>query len=245
MKKIVSPCICKTFTRSGKETSDRAFVSISYVDGALSICGVIGPTPSGNCRGSSGQCCEEIREGKPADGWTDEMLAKLCDIWDEWHLNDAKPYCQHQKALGWHKIASKMVTLYHYTLTREAYLRIERMKKSVWNDAVNLGAAYLSDEQMQFAKLPYNVTLTHEITGDMAQHYEPQRSLFPGMCGATEMKPLGLLTPDEHPDGVLSKPCPVCGYKYGHGFKLDEVPQDVIDWLFALPDTPVKPAWVC
>lgn len=50
--------------------------------------------------------------------------------------------------------------------------------------------------------------------------------------------------PDEHPDGILGKPCPVCGYQYGHAWQTEEVPQEVIDWLFALPDTPVKPAWV-
>lgn len=56
-------------------------------------------------------------------------------------------------------------------------------------------------------------------------------------CGKT-------VKPDEHPDGILCKPCPVCGYKYGTSWLMEEVPEDVIDWLFALPDTTVKPAWV-
>lgn len=244
MKKVVSPCFCKVYTRSRNGATARAFCEIQFENGRLSITGVIGPMPSGNCRGGAGQCVDAIREGRPCDEWTQEMLDKFCSIWDEWHLNDMRPYCQHQRALGWRKIASRMVTLYHYTLTREAYLRIERMKKSVWNDAVNLGAAYLSDEQMQFARLPYSITLPHEISGDAALYYEPQKSLYPGMTGATETKTLGWLYPDEHPDGILGKPCPVCGYQYGHAWQTEEVPQEVIDWLFKLPASPVEPAWV-
>lgn len=34
------------------------------------------------------------------------------------------------------------------------------------------------------------------------------------------------------------------GYKYGSGWRREEVPEDVIEWLMALPDSPTKPAWV-
>lgn len=49
---------------------------------------------------------------------------------------------------------------------------------------------------------------------------------------------------DEYPDGLLSKPCPVCGYKYGTAWLKEEVPQDVIDFLFSLPENDGKPAWI-
>ena len=44
--------------------------------------------------------------------------------------------------------------------------------------------------------------------------------------------------------GFLGRPCPVCGYKYGSAWQTEEVPKDVIEWLFDLPDTKIKPAWV-
>lgn len=72
--------------------------------------------PSGNCRGGAGQCVDAIRKGHPCDEWTQEMLDKFCSIWDEWHLNDMRPYCKHQKELGWNKLAVTPVTLYHYRL---------------------------------------------------------------------------------------------------------------------------------
>jgi len=46
------------------------------------------------------------------------------------------------------------------------------------------------------------------------------------------------------PTGHLTEPCPTCGYKYGTAWLKEEVPQDVIDWLFSLPVADKKPAWI-
>ena len=130
MKKVVNPCFCKVYTRSSNEATARAFCEIQFENGRLSITGVIGPMPSGNCRGSAGQCVDEISKGRPCDEWTQEMLDKFCSIWDEWHLNDMRPYCKHQKELGWDKLAVTPVTLYHYRLNSKTLRRQESMKKS-------------------------------------------------------------------------------------------------------------------
>ena len=74
-KKIVSPAMCEVY--NGKTA--RAFAKIEFSDdGRLSICGVIGPMGNGDCKGSAGQCVDSIREGKPCDGWDEEMLARFC-----------------------------------------------------------------------------------------------------------------------------------------------------------------------
>jgi hypothetical protein len=41
-----------------------------------------------------------------------------------------------------------------------------------------------------------------------------------------------------------SRECPICGYKLGHEWKAMDVPQWVVDWLFALPKSNKVPAWV-
>ena len=46
------------------------------------------------------------------------------------------------------------------------------------------------------------------------------------------------------PNGLLGKPCPVCGYKYGTSWLREDVPEDILDWLANLPPSPVRPAWV-
>ena len=163
MKKVISPCVCKVYTRRGNEDVARAFCEIRFDDGKLSIVGVIGPMPSGNCRGGAGQCVDAIREGRPCDEWTQEMLDKFCAIWDEWHLNDMRPYCKHQKELGWDKLAVTPVTLYHYRLNSKTLRRQESMKKSSWKMLCDGMTAALSDDQIEVAKLPYSITLPHEI----------------------------------------------------------------------------------
>ena len=40
------------------------------------------------------------------------------------------------------------------------------------------------------------------------------------------------------------KACPICGYKIGSQWMRKEVPEWVINWLFNLPDSQIKPAWV-
>lgn len=54
----------------------------------------------------------------------------------------------------------------------------------------------------------------------------------------------GWVYPQEHPKGLLTKPCPVCGYKYGVSWQHLQVPQDVLRFMADLPLSDVKPAWI-
>jgi hypothetical protein len=60
------------------------------------------------------------------------------------------------------------------------------------------------------------------------KHYEGQRH--------DSWNLLGWIRQDEHPEGLLGKPCGVCGYEYGTRWLKEEVPQSVIDFLATLPD---------
>lgn len=236
MKKVINPCMCEVY--NGRA---RGFVKIEYDDGRLSLCGVIGPMSNGNAKGSCGQCIDEIREGEPTEGWTREMLDKLCQIWDRWHLNDMNPCCEHQRELGWLEKARENVTLYHFRLKREVCDAQKEAEKAAIA-ALKAGKPfYPTKEQTRVANLAYSI-----VTSDAyaPEEYEPKKPLYSGDTGPTETKALGWLRPEEHPEGLLCRPCPVCGYKYGTSWKNEEVPQKVIDWLFSLPDTRVKPAWV-
>lgn len=233
MKKIVNPCMCKIGNRNY-----RAFCKIEFEDGRLSIRGVVGPNKYGGHAGKAGKCTDDIRKGTPIDSWNAMRIKKFCSIWDEWHLNDLHPECEHQRELGWKTIAQKKVSLYHYTMNDEA-LKKKRDAEKAAIDALKNGVAFNpSAEQTLFAGMPYEVTLHEDIE---LTNYRKRKAFFGCF---EEKKCLGWLKPDEHPDGILCKPCPVCGYKYGTSWNKVEVPQEVIDWLFALPDTKVAPAWV-
>lgn len=50
---------------------------------------------------------------------------------------------------------------------------------------------------------------------------------FPGQ-GQPSWNMLAWVRPDEHPDGLLGKPCPVCGYKYGTAWLTEPLPEEII-----------------
>ena len=46
-----------------------------------------------------------------------------------------------------------------------------------------------------------------------------------------------------HPDGLLCRPCPECGYRYGSAWLREEVPAAVLAELQSLPASPVPCPW--
>jgi hypothetical protein len=98
------------------------YIKAQYKGGKLSISGVVGPLPSGNALGGAGQIEMEFAHRNPSDddkrygndllrasdiryavGWDAEKWLDLLDIWKEWHLNDLKAGCEHQREMGWEK----------------------------------------------------------------------------------------------------------------------------------------------
>ena len=243
MKKIVNPCKCEVY--DGRKSKSNAFAEIEYEDGNLSIHGVIGPMGNGDCMGSAGQCVDEIRAGEPTEEWNNEMLQRFCDIWDRWHMNNFRPYCQHQKELGWDKLANKEVTLYHYQLKDEAIGKKDEAKSAALS-ALKRGETFTpTQQQTMFANLPYSMESYKQLSEEEARYYELSTSRFgTHRIRATETEKLRWVRPEKHPEGLLGKPCPVCGHKYGSSWVKEDVPKEVIDWLFDLPDTAIEPAWV-
>lgn len=246
MKKIINPCKCKVFTSNNERVFRNAFAEINFKEGKLSIHGVVAPLSNGNCLGGAGQCISSFEDvnNQLNDGWTREMLNKFCQIWHEWHLNDMRPYCEHQKELGWDKKAKEKIILYHYKLTKEA----EKKRKAAFTaskEALCDGKIFLpTAEQAFYANLKcfYDTYNELRVGHELFKYYEPYKSCIG--TPATEVKTRGWVRYDESKKGILSKPCPVCGYKYGSGWKTEEVPQDVIDWLFNLPEAKIRPAWI-
>jgi len=173
MQKIINPCFVGNAYRE-------MFIKISYEDNRLSITGVIGPKSNGDA-----YCCGQIKDEllnpnkELKEGWTPEMIHNLYMAWDNWHLNDLRAGCKHQRELKW-----KDARIDPRALPRSIANRDEKGILAIW------------------------------------------------------------VTEEEHKDGLLSKPCPVCGYEYGSKWLFEEVPEDIINFLFSLPETKKDPAWV-
>lgn len=231
MNKIINPCRVK---------DGNVFCEITFKDGELSITGVIGPKANGDARGGCGQINMSFAESYPeetrtyAEGWTPELFARFLSTWDQWHLNDMRAGCEHQRA-AWDPSVPVIVTSYTWgpsfhamrkqvedaTATAEEYQTYQTMKARVY--AVTIGFNTPKHETPEIAELH---------AGDWIK------------AEKQETKTAGWISHTEHPDGLLSKPCPTCGYKYGTAWLKEEVPADVIAFLESLPNSILTPAWV-
>lgn len=169
-----------------------------------------------------GQCLDTI-----APYINDPVFSEILRLWELYHLNDMHPECEHQAAEGWRQKAGEKVTLYHWRMTREAQAEQKAAEKAALS-ALKTGETFTpSKDQTFFAALSYSLT-THTETPpeELAKYYEAKKPLFAGDKGHTETKTLGWLREDEHPEGLLSKACPVCGYKYGSSWVYFPIPSN-------------------
>ena len=223
---------------SSRETGS-AYVNIKYKAGKLSIAGVEGPNGSGNCMGSCGQISVRpyTEAGSVFDfahGWDAAKVLHLADLWDEWHLNDMQAGCEHQRA-EWD--TTEKIEVVTYGITSEAHdLRRKALQEA--EDAALAGrVANLTETGKALIGPDWFKDKYEAPDAD-----SPLSSLYE--VSKRETKAAGWVREDEHPKGLLSKPCGTCGYKYGTKWLKVDVPASVLEWLQALPDTDKTPAWV-
>lgn len=239
MNKIINPC-----TVDGKQAYCRIYTedkTCTLLDGSvdtitvLHIVGVVGPRSNGDCY-TCGQCGDELRHGIANEGWTADSLYKLLDIWQRWHMNDMLPYCEHQR--DWD--GGKECKLYEYKMTDDTRKRRDALKESIHKMLMAGDSVQLSESQRTLLGSKYFVT-TYKDSAPTGYELYKEHTKY-----ARELYPMESDTKwgDKHPDGILTKPCPVCGYRWGSSWRAERVPAEVLQWLEALPDSTRKPAWV-
>lgn len=241
--RVLRPGAVEVWKGSGKGSAP-LFLKVEYKEGRLSISGVEGPRTNGDAWGSCGQCVDSLdpsRLRELAPGWTRETVKRLRETWDEWHLNDMRAGCEHQRAEKWAERGRQAVTVYHWRQMDGPRKARDDAEKAAQR-ALTRGETFApTPEQVKAANAPWS---RETWTPEAPEGYEPATPLYAGMKGPTESKTLGWLRPDEHPDGLLCRPCPTCGYAYGSAWLREEVPADVVQFLQSLPEADAAPAWV-
>lgn len=260
MKKILYiGCLDPHDGRDGKAD---LFCKAEVTEGRLSISGVIGPLRSGNARGGCGQIDGEFKHAYSkyddkrynpeslikaedidyAEGWNEGKWLQFLDIWHRWHLNDMRAECEHQRDLGWNDLAQQKITLFFWTLKPEILEKQKQLKEEAEELIKNTGRHYLNRADRKIYGLEWMITtVCHELKAGDARFYEPGT----GYKGTHEEKTRGWLDYTKYPEvGILSKPCPVCGYKYGTDWKYEELPAEVVEFISDLPDASKDPAWI-
>lgn len=215
-----------------------AFATIEWDGKKLSLTGVIGPLANGDARGSCGQIDATLRdyserdELRAAPNLATEDVSRLLEVWDRWHLNDMRAGCEHQRA-EWDP--GKKLTVETYGLTSEAHRTRDKALAEVRNAALENRVAVL-DDAARFLIGPDWFKELHQLPTEG----DPRFGLFEKR--KSEAKAAGWVYPSEHPEGLLKKPCPTCGYKFGSAWVHEDVPADVIAFLESLPETDQLPA---
>jgi hypothetical protein len=200
-----------------------AEVDVKLADGNLSICGSVWkPNRSDIIMG--GQCLDTLGELLPNDA----KLQRIVEIWRRWHLNDMNAACEHQRANGFLARSGESVTFYNWRLTADT-LKAQRGEKDAALAALLAGETVtLTEDARKLLGLSYSrKTHTDSLPDDLAPFYK----LAEGTASydrPTETKTLGWVSQSEHPDGLLGRPCEVCGYKYGTAWLKDELPPEVV-----------------
>lgn len=228
------------------------FYKIEIKDGNLSISGVIGPKSNGDAWGGCGQINMDFEHRNPADndkrepnpikadsftfapGWDKEKWFNFLDIWGKWHLNNMRAGCVHQRE-NWETQAE--IELIEYSWSDKYY----GMMKKAENGELT------ADEYQEFQEIALKVK---NVTISYPHVKYPSPLVLELLDGdwikerKRETKTAGWISEAEHPAGLLSKPCEVCGYKYGTAWLKQDLPEGVVEFLEALPDTDKHPAWV-
>lgn len=153
-------------------------------------------------------------------------LKRILDIWKEYHLNDMHAECIHQEEAGIRKLASQPLYKAEYTMTHDTIVKQRKVEDFIKEELIKSGAVTLSQEQRDLYTMKYSIKKFF-LNADEAKENIPEgyklREVEATLRGHTSLS--------ESEFGLLGKECPVCGYKYGHGWTYRPIPEEILTEL--------------
>lgn len=196
------------------------FVTITWDGKRLSITGVEGPKANGDASGSCGQL--DVSRHNP----------RLAELWARWHLNDMRAGCEHQRTDPAFTKPAQLTLQFltwgpKYHELREQALEgtMSPMDAGNWRETVKL---------VRHLTCGYPKPVHPKLWGSVGD-----KLLLGGLVRVekTDQKHATRVTPEEHPEGLLNKPCATCGYEYGSKWLHEDVPEEVLRELYDMgPD---------
>lgn len=153
-------------------------------------------------------------------------LKRILDIWKEYHLNDMHAECVHQEEAGIRELASQPLYKAEYTMTHDTILEQRKVEDFIKKELVQNGTVTLSQEQRDLYTMKYSIKKFF-LNADEAKENIPEgyklREVEATLRGHTSLS--------ESEFGLLGKECPVCGYKYGHGWTYRPISEEILTEL--------------
>ncbi len=153
-------------------------------------------------------------------------LKRILDIWKEYHLNDMHAECIHQEEAGIRKLASQPLYKVEYTMTHDTIVKQRGVEDFIKKELTQNGTVALSQDQRELYTMKYSIKKFF-LNADEAKENIPEgyklREVAATLRGHTSLS--------ESEFGLLGKECPVCGYKYGHGWTYRPIPEEILTEL--------------
>lgn len=150
-----------------------------------------------------GQCIDDIYKEFRGELKNRKLFEAIMALWERNHLNDMNAGCEHQQAMKWGEGKARIAKL-KLNYDKAGKMQSEIEKRSL-SELKLKGVVKITEKERAILNLPYWVTVPEEKVTDYPLYDVESR----------EEKGLGWLHESEHPDGVLGKKCPKCGYEYG------------------------------
>jgi hypothetical protein len=236
MVRIINPVT----KRVGKGKSFQAYVRIKFSErGELSILEYEGTEKQrATTFADFGKLllCENF--SKFNNGFNKENIEELVKIRNRWHFNSYSQMCEHQIVSGVVEKGMQKVGMNWFETSLYTHNRQKEIEKKILQFIENNDEFSLTKEEMTLMCLPHCL---------MTYRSQPQECVrkfyFEEPVNSYNMSLISL-SKNEHPDGLLGETCLVCGHEIGEGSCFVSVPQDVIDWLFSLPEAEHVPEWL-
>lgn len=152
-----------------------------------------------------------------------DELKRILDIWKEYHLNDMHAECVHQEEAGIHELASQPLYKAEYTMTHDTIMKQRKVEDFIKKELIENGTVTLSQEQRDLYTMKYSIKKfflnAEEAEANIPEGYKLREV-------ETTLREHTSLSESEF--GLLGKECPVCGYKYGHGWTYRPIPEEIL-----------------
>lgn len=157
--------------------------------------------------GGCGQCINGIAELYPENA----LVQEIAELWRKYHLNDMHADCVHNIN---EKAADKIIVINKYSLNSETYEKQKAIKDAAIKALEEGKTVRLSQYERDILALPFYKT-DKNMTDDVRKYYK---------IDSTKREAARWVNCVDHDDGVLCKPCPVCGYRFGTAWVYHEIP---------------------
>ena len=154
-----------------------------------------------------------------------KKLQTIHDIWKHYHLNDMHADCEH----AINETNSKDVSIYEYSFKGNFY-KLKKLITLIQKNSLLSKSIKINNKIKQLINYGYSFTSEFKL-----KHFPKVVQKFYKLSKSKTVNTQWLsYNAQLTPSGILCKPCPICGYKYGTSWNYRPIPSDILQKITQL-----------